>query len=92
MSLVGLLARCFCLYTRQNKQIHSLQWVLLGGGFGDFPYLWSGQLPVRFSEGPITKGSGMVLGYLCMVSKAKFNAIEQNLLDAGRCDSHLFTH
>ena len=47
---------------------------------GDFPYLWSTELPVWFPEGPIVKGPEMAPGYLFMVSQPNLSAQEQSWL------------
>ena len=51
-----------------------------GRGFGDFPYLWSGGRRFDSQEGPIAKGSGMVLGYLFTASQHKLIALVQGWL------------
>ena len=62
--------------------------------FGDFPYLWSWGLPVRFPEGPIVKGTELVLGYLFMVSQPNLSSLEQIWLHDGQwcVTSHICLH
>ena len=57
--------------------MRNLQWVLLGEDLVISPTCeGGGELP----EGPITKGPGLVLGYLFIVSQTNLSTLEQSWL------------
>ena len=56
--------------SQPKKQIHSLQWVLLGEDLVISPTLELWGLPVQVPIGPIAKGHGLVLGSLLLFLRA----------------------
>ena len=64
-------------HSQASKQNLKLTMGTSGKGFGNFLYLSSGSGPVQFPEGPIAKGTGMVLRYFFVVcvSRARFESL-----------------